>query len=97
VLPATALLEVPYEGLLADQEGWTRRLLDFLGLPWDPQCLNFHETDRVVITASRWQVRQRLNTASAGRWRNYAKHVAPLEHLVELGKGADAPSPTLSP
>jgi len=97
VLPATALLEIPYEGLLADQEGWTRRLLDFLGLPWDPHCLNFHETDRVVITASRWQVRQRLNTSSAGRWRNYAKHVAPLEHLVELGKAADASPRGLSP
>jgi len=83
VLPATALLEIPYEGVLADQEGWTRRMLDFIGVPWDPKCLNFHETDRVVITASRWQVRQRLNSSSAGRWRNYARHLAPLEYLVE--------------
>jgi tetratricopeptide (TPR) repeat protein len=86
VLPATALLEVPYEGLLADQEGWTRRMLDFIGVPWDPRCLDFHETDRVVITASRWQVRQRLNSSSAGRWRNYAKHLEPLEYLVERSK-----------
>jgi tetratricopeptide (TPR) repeat protein len=86
ILPPTALLEIPYEGLLADQEGWTRRMLDFIGVPWDPRCLDFHQTERVVITASRWQVRQRLNTSSAGRWRNYARHVAPLEYLVEQAR-----------
>jgi len=69
VLPARTLLEVPYEGLIEDQEGWSRRMLDFIGLPWDPKCLNFHQTDRVVITASKWQVRQKINTGSAGRWR----------------------------
>ena len=88
VLPATALLEVPYEELLRDQEGWTRRMVDFVGLPWDSKCLDFHETDRVVITASRWQVRQRLNSSSAGRWRRYAKHLGPLEYLVERAAAA---------
>jgi len=82
VLPAAALLEVPYEELIADQEGWTRRMLEFIGLPWDPRCLNFHNTERVVITASRWQVRQKISSASAGRWRNYEKHLAPIAHLV---------------
>jgi hypothetical protein len=61
-------------------------MLDFIGVPWDPRCLDFHETERVVITASRWQVRQRLNSSSAGRWRNYARHLAPLEYLVERSK-----------
>ena len=83
-LPATALLEVPYEALIADQEGWTRRMLDFAGLQWDPKCLDFHATDRVVITASKWQVRQKINTASAGRWKNYEKFVGPLQALVNL-------------
>jgi tetratricopeptide (TPR) repeat protein len=82
VLPAAALLEVPYEALIADQEGWTRRMLDFIGLPWDARCLEFHQTARVVITASRWQVRQRINAASVGRWRNYEKYLAPLLHLA---------------
>ena len=90
VLPATSLLEIPYEELLQDQEGWTRRMLEFIGLPWNPKCLSFHETDRVVITASRWQVRQRLNSSSAGRWRNYAKHLAPLEYLVERSQALGA-------
>ncbi len=66
VLPAAAMLEVPYEALIADPQGWTRRILDFIGMPWDRQCLNFHETDRVVITASRWQVRQKITPAIGG-------------------------------
>jgi hypothetical protein len=79
LLPETALLEVPYEALIDDQEAWTRRMLDFVGLPWDPQCLNFHRTDRVVITASKWQVRQKIHSASAGRFRNYEEWLGPLK------------------
>ncbi|MDP9012216.1 MAG: sulfotransferase, partial [Pseudomonadota bacterium] len=85
VLPTTSLLEIPYEALLDDQEGWTRRMLDFIGLPWDPKCLDFHQTDRVVITASKWQVRQRITKTSAGRWRNYERFIGPLRGLLELG------------
>jgi tetratricopeptide (TPR) repeat protein len=83
VLPATTLLEIPYEALIDDPEGWTRRMLDFIGLPWDPKCLDFHQTDRVVITASKWQVRQKISKSSAGRWRNYEKFVGPLRGLTE--------------
>ena len=82
ILPAASWLEIPYEALVAGQEEWTRRLLEFLGLPWDPRCLEFHQTQRVVITASKWQVRQKMHTASAGRWRHYEKHVAPLLWLA---------------
>jgi len=88
VLPATALLEIPYEALVADPEPWTRRLLEFIGLPWDARCLEFHRTERVVITASKWQVRQKIHTGSAGRWRRYRQHVAPLLHLVPDGDTA---------
>jgi tetratricopeptide (TPR) repeat protein len=77
------LLEVPYEGLVADPEQWTRRMLDFVGLPWDPRCLQFHDNPRAVITASRWQVRQKINARSVDRWRNYEKHLAPLLPLAE--------------
>jgi tetratricopeptide (TPR) repeat protein len=83
VLPATTLLEIPYEALIDDQEGWTRRMLDFVGLPWDARCLDFHRTDRVVITTSKWQVRQKLNAASVGRWRNYRKFLGPLRGLMK--------------
>jgi tetratricopeptide (TPR) repeat protein len=91
VLPAATLLEIPYEALIEDPEGWARRMLDFIGLPWDPKCLNFHQTDRAVITASKWQVRQKISKSSAGRWRNYQKFVAPLQHLVNLPVQAREP------
>jgi len=88
LLPSSVFLEVPYESLVADQEGWTRRMVEFLGLPWEPKCLDFQHTDRVVITASRWQVRQRMSSGSVGRWRNYEKHLGPLRYLTELPRTA---------
>jgi hypothetical protein len=45
-------------------------MLDFIALPWDPRCMDFHHTERVVLTASKWRVRQRITAASVGRWRN---------------------------
>ena len=79
------LLEVPYEGLVAEPELWTRRMLEFIELPWDPQCLQFQDNPRAVITASRWQVRQKINSRSVARWRNYSQHLGPLLSLTEAG------------
>ncbi len=84
VLPCESWLDVPYEGLIQDQEAWTRRMLEFVGLPWDARCLDFHKTDRVVVTASRWQVRQKMTSSSAGRWRHYQQFIKPLQRLVRL-------------
>ena len=61
VLP-NPILRVPYEALVADQEGWTRKLVDFIGLPWDERCLAFHQNERPVYTYSLWQVRQPIYT-----------------------------------
>jgi tetratricopeptide (TPR) repeat protein len=84
VLPEGTLLEVPYAELVADQESWTRRILDFIGLEWDDRCLEFHATQRPVVTASFWQVRQRMFKSSLGRWRNYKKFLGPLLELRNL-------------
>jgi tetratricopeptide (TPR) repeat protein len=84
VLPEDAILDVPYEGLVDDHEAWSRKMFEFIGLPWDPRCLNFHETRRAVITASKWQVRQKITSGSVLRWRNYEKFLGPLLHLTEL-------------
>jgi len=78
ILPAGTLLEVPYEGLVEDPAGWSRRMVAFLGLAWDPRCLDFHRNERAVVTASRWQVRQTISTASVGRWRHYERFLGPL-------------------
>ena len=62
-------LDVFYEDLVHDLEGQTRRLLEFIGLEWDPACLAYHANPRVVRTASLVQVRAPVHTQSIGRWR----------------------------
>jgi len=81
VLPPGTMLDVPYEELVSGQEQWTRKILTFLGLEWDERCLKFNETQRPVVTASYWQVRQRIYGSSVQRWRNYSKFVGPLRKL----------------
>jgi tetratricopeptide (TPR) repeat protein len=81
VLPAGFILDVPYEDLVADQETWSRKMLEFMGLEWDPQCLEFHTNKRQVVTASAWQVRQKIYKSSVARWRNYEKFIGPLKAL----------------
>jgi tetratricopeptide (TPR) repeat protein len=84
VLPPETFLEVPYAELVADQEKWSRRIIEFIGLPWDDRCLEFHRTTRAVTTASTWQVRQKIYTSSVERWRNYEKFIGPLLALKDL-------------
>jgi tetratricopeptide (TPR) repeat protein len=72
------MIEVNYEALTEDLEGQSRRLIEFLGLDWEPACMDFHRTERPVATVSYWQVRQPLYQSSVGRWRNYEKHLGPL-------------------
>jgi tetratricopeptide (TPR) repeat protein len=84
VLPPGTLLEVPYEELVADQERWSRRMIEFLGLEWDPRCLQFQDTQRPVATASFWQVRQKVYTGSRERWRHYERFIGPLLDLKTL-------------
>jgi tetratricopeptide (TPR) repeat protein len=88
VLPAGSILDVPYEELVADQKTWTRKMLDFLGLEWDDRCLDFHKTKRSVVTASFWQVRQRIYSNSVGRWRNYEQFIGPLLSLQDPDVGS---------
>jgi tetratricopeptide (TPR) repeat protein len=77
------LLDVPYEALVKQQEVWSRRMIEFVGLPWDARCLDFQRTQRSVVTASKWQVRQKISTTSVERWRNYEKHVGALLPLLQ--------------
>lgn len=67
-----------YEEVISNLEGSARSLVSFLGLEWDPDCLNYHNQEEQVSTASRWQVRQPLYATSVERWRRYEKHLAPL-------------------
>lgn len=81
VLPPGFILEVPYEELVGDTESWSHKMLDFIGLEWDARCLEFHTTKRQVVTASAWQVRQKIYKNSVARWRNYENFIGPLKAL----------------
>ncbi|HEY2891125.1 MAG TPA: sulfotransferase [Dongiaceae bacterium] len=82
-LPPASVLPVRYESLVMNLEQEVRRMLDYCGLAWDDRCLEFHQADRSVRTASATQVRQPLYASSIGRWRRYEKHMAPL--IAALG------------
>ena len=92
VLPSDRFIEVDYEAVVENLEGEARRLVDFLGLPWDDACLNFHDNRRVVRTASVNQVRQPIYKTSKGRWRAYAGYLGPLLDALGIeASGIEAP------
>ena len=92
VLPLS-MLTVDYEALIGDPEGESRRLIEFLGLDWEPSCLEFHRTERPVFSASLWQVRQPVFNRSVGRWRHYARHLQPLFEVLAGGRAAEREVP----
>ena len=83
VLP-NKILRVNNEDVIEDLEGEVRRMLNFLELPFEEECISFHETDRSVRTASSEQVRQPINKKGMGRWKPYAKNLKPL--LESIGE-----------
>ncbi len=82
VLPPGRILDVRYEDNIADPEREARRMLDYLGLPWDPACLNFYENKRAIRTASVTQVRKPIYSSSVSRWKHFEKHLAPLLETI---------------
>jgi hypothetical protein len=79
---------VIYEDLVADTETEVRRLLDYLGLPFDPACMRFFENRRAVATPSSEQVRQPIFTDALDQWRHFEPWLDPLK--AALGPALDA-------
>jgi tetratricopeptide (TPR) repeat protein len=77
-LPPDVLLEVNYEDIVKDQAIESRRIIGFLGLPWDDEVLRFHESPAPSATASAVQVRRPVYPSSVGKWRHHAMRLAPL-------------------
>jgi hypothetical protein len=82
ILPPDRLLEVDYEDMVADPEAVSRRMVAFSGLDWDPACLDFHKTDRPILTASAWQARQPVYRNSTARWKHYEPWLGALRQLL---------------
>ncbi len=84
VLPKGAMIEVRYEDVVANLEKQARRLIADCGLEWEDRCLEFHQTQRPVHTASVMQVRRPVYHDSVGRWRPYYDQLRPLLDALEI-------------
>ncbi len=81
VLPGK-VLHVQYEALVKDPDGTIRHLLHHCGLPFESACLNFHQTQRSVRTASAEQVRQPLYSSAVGYWKHFESELEPLKRSL---------------
>jgi tetratricopeptide (TPR) repeat protein len=95
VLPL-AFYELDYETLLDRPDSTVRDLVGFLGLPWDGACLAFDRNQRAVTTASQWQIRQPLYTASRDHWRHYETCLSPLRAALEEERLRQGMQPSLT-
>lgn len=86
------ILDVRYEDLVAEPELGSRRMVEFVGLPWDDACMQFHRNRRVVRTASADQVKRPVYDTSVGRWKRYERHLRPL--IEALGDLTQAGGPS---
>ena len=78
-----AIYDLCYEDLTENQEEETRKLLTFCDLQWETQCLDFHQTIRVVQTPSAAQVRKKMYQGSSEAWKKYKQHLQPLIESLE--------------
>jgi len=75
--------DVSYEETAGNLEPNARALIEFLELPWEDACLEFHTQKAAVATASAVQVRQPAHTKSVGRWRRYERQLEPMRRTLE--------------
>src|SRR5580658_8612487 len=81
VLPGK-VLRVEHEDVVDDLEANVRRILDFCGLPFEPQCVEFYKTERSIRTASSEQVRQPIFKEGIDQWRNFEPWLGPLKEVL---------------
>lgn len=96
ILPADRFMTLSYEKVVTHLEAEVRRLLGFCGLPFEEQCLAFHENAAPVATASSAQVREPLYTSAVARWKRYEAGLAPALNILEaagcLTRGERSPA-----
>ena len=91
VLPEGTLISVQYEDVVANTEKEARRLIEFLRLPWNGKCVDFHKSERPVKTASVAQVRKPIYNTSIKRWEKYGDGLQPLADAIGGKRGGTAP------
>jgi tetratricopeptide (TPR) repeat protein len=78
-------LDLDYEALVREQGEQSRRLLEWCGLQWQPQCLEFHRNPAPIATASAAQVREPLHARSVGTWKRHEVRLQPLIRTLRAG------------
>jgi len=81
VLPGK-VLRVEHEDVVDNLEANVRRILDFCGLPFEQQCVEFYKTERSIRTASSEQVRQPIFKEGIDQWRNFEPWLGPLKEVL---------------
>jgi exonuclease VII small subunit len=82
VLPGR-VLKVSYEDMVTNFESEVRRLLEHCELAWEDACLNFHQTERAVNTASSEQVREPIYSDAVAYWKHYEAHLDDVKIILE--------------
>jgi tetratricopeptide (TPR) repeat protein len=77
------IMDLAYEDVVTALEPTVRRLLDFVDVPFEPACLEFHRNPTATMTASSVQVRKPIYDSSLHLWKNYAAELAPLRARLE--------------
>ena len=81
VLPG-GIHAIRYEDLVTNLDAEARRVVDYCGLEWQPECLDFHNSEAASTTASAAQVRRPVYQSSVGRWRDYEQQLQPVFRIL---------------
>lgn len=87
VLPGR-FMDFDYEETVMNFEPQARKLIEFIGLPWNDACLEPHKNKRGILTASKTQVIKPIYTTSVQSWKRYEKQLAPLIEALNYDKTA---------
>jgi hypothetical protein len=92
------ILTIRLADWVEDFDATLSRVLDHIGLPFDPGCAEFYKSDAPVKTASKYQVREPINARGLGRWKRFSGELAPLiAELEEAGSLVDWEEPADGP
>jgi hypothetical protein len=79
---ALQILDVKYENMVTDQKAESEKIIRHIGLDWSDEVLDYHESDRIIMTPSSHQASKPIYTSSMYRWKNYRKHIGPLIEIL---------------
>lgn len=79
----SSMLDIDYEDVVSDHESSVRRIISFLELEWEEECLRHESNSNPISTPSLWQARQPIYSSSVGRWRKYEGFLGEFASLLD--------------